>query len=201
MKTLKILLFTIVGIVIAGCSTTSSIITDYDRDAQFNDYKTFYWADEFKMKKQNGGEDPLFYNSLIQTRLKNAIEKQMKARGYELSEETPDLLVNASVQMEEDRSGGSYGAPYLYPYSPFHPGFGHSFGHFYGYYGTRGTSTSTHMAGAIVVQLIDRSREQLVWQGYAPDILHTDTENKRKELNSAIVDIFSRYDQRITQAK
>lgn len=197
MKKIKFLSYVIVAIVLAGCSTTSSIITDYDRDAQFNDYKTFYWADEFKMKKQNSEEDPLFYNSLIQARMKNAIEQQMEARGFTLSEEKPDLLVNASVQMEEDQSGGSYASPYLYPYSPFHSGFGHSFGHFYGFYGTQGTSS--HMAGAIVVQLIDRSKKQLVWQGYAPDILHTDTENKRKELNDAIVDIFSRYDKRLAE--
>jgi hypothetical protein len=197
MKSIRFLSFIIFVIVLAGCSTTSPIITDYDRETKFDEYKTFYWADEFKMKKQGADEEPLFYNSLIQMRLKNAIEKQMKTRGYTLSEENPDLLVNASVQMEKDQSSRSYASPYFYPYSPFHPGFGHSFGHFYGYSGTQGSST--HMAGAIVVQLIDRNKEQLVWQGYAPDILHTDTENKREELNRAIVDIFSRYDRRISE--
>ena len=151
------------------------------------------------MMKQTGEEDPLFYNSLIQVRIKNAIQQQMKARGFTLSEEEPDLLVNASVEMEEDKSNRSYSYPYAYPYSPFHPGFGHSFGHFYGYYGAQGSSS--HMAGAIVVQLIDRTKKQLVWQGYAPDILHADTEDKRKELNEAIADIFSRYDQRTMEPK
>jgi hypothetical protein len=197
MKSVKFLMYAIIGIVLAGCSSTSSIITDYDRNVQFNDYKTYYWADEFKIMKQNGEEDPLFYNSLIQARIKNAIQQQMEARGFTLSEEEPDLLVNASVEVEEDKSSGSYNYPYAYPYSPFHPGFGHSFGHFYGFYGTQGSSS--HMAGAVVVQLIDRSKKQLVWQGYAPDILHTDTENKRKELNDAIVNIFSRYDKRLAE--
>lgn len=199
MKSVRFLMYTIIGIVLAGCSSTSSIITDYDRNVQFNDYKTYYWADEFKIMKQTGEEDPLFYNSLIQARIKNAIQQQMKARGFTLNEEEPDLLVNASVEMEEDKSNRSYSYPYAYPYSPFHPGFGHSFSHFYGYYGAQGSSS--HMAGAIVVQLIDRSKKQLVWQGYAPDILHADTEDKRKELNEAIADIFSRYDERIMEPK
>jgi uncharacterized protein YceK len=54
MKSVRFLMYTIIGIVLSGCSSTSSIITDYDRNVQFNDYKTYYWADEFKIMKQTG---------------------------------------------------------------------------------------------------------------------------------------------------
>ncbi len=201
MKTLNYFSYAIIAIIFTACSTTSSsIVTDYDRGAQFNQYKTYYWANEFKEGSKSGKkENPLFFNSLIQKRLKNAIQQKMSAMGYTVDEENPDLLVNATVQIEQDKTTRTTGG-YPYAYTPFYPGFGHSFGHYYGFYGTTGTSSSsTHMAGGIIIELIDRSERQLVWQGYAPDVLHTDTRDKPKELNEAIASIFSKYDEKLSQ--
>lgn len=96
MKLLNILLLTSCGILLISCATTSGVMTDYDREADFSKYFTYYWSDEFQMENSRDGQkEPLFYNTLNKKRLKQAIQKEMEARGYKLSSTNPDLLVNA----------------------------------------------------------------------------------------------------------
>ncbi|HEA31164.1 MAG TPA: DUF4136 domain-containing protein [Leeuwenhoekiella sp.] len=191
MKTLKILAISlIIGVTAASCAVTSStaIVTDYDRDANFNNYKTFYWSDDFQMKNQKEKE-PLFFNTLIKKRLKAAIQDQMENKGYVLDRSKPDLLIDAGVmtQTRDINSGGGY---------PYYPGYGHGYGHF-GYYGYGAyggyQSSKEHKEGGVVIELIDMSRRQLVWQGFAPDVLHIDTKDKKKEISEAVAKIFSKY--------
>ncbi|EIJ37755.1 hypothetical protein JoomaDRAFT_0720 [Galbibacter orientalis DSM 19592] len=37
------------------------------------------------------------------------------------------------------------------------------------------------------------SRRQLVWQGFAPDVLHANTTDKQKEIKEAVAKIFAKY--------
>jgi hypothetical protein len=203
MKKLTNLAVVALALALAGCATTysSSIITDYDHSSSFNRYKTYDWANEFG-KNANNSKKPLFYNTLIQMRIKNAIKKQMKKRGYHLNKHKPDLLVNAAVLIKQNQKTNVKTTTSPGGYSPFYPGFGGNFGYYYNFYGPetqQSTSISFKMHGGLVIQLIDRSKQQLVWQGYAPDVLHTTTQNKRKELNKAVSKIFSKYDKRFNK--
>lgn len=165
----------------AGCSVaTLSVVIDYDRDARFSNYKTFYWSDDFQM--DNGKEeDPLFYNTLIKKRLKIAIEKEMTGRGYVLDKSNPDLLIDSRIIVQQKSANQSY-----YPFSPYYHGY------YYGYYGSQ--YPSEHKEGGVVIEFVDRARRQLVWQGYVPDVLHTNTEDKQKEIREAVSLIFAKYE-------
>jgi len=57
MKTLKTMVVCfLIGTAPVSCSVSSStIITDYGQDANFNNYRTFYWSDDFQ--KENGRVD------------------------------------------------------------------------------------------------------------------------------------------------
>jgi hypothetical protein len=171
---------TVIGIIFTGCAiTTGSIVTDYDRDARFNTYQTFYWSDDFQM--ENGKvNDPLFYNTLIKKRLKKAITDEMTGRGYQLNAKDPDLLINTHVLVEQtSTSQNNLGYPY--------------FGYYY--WGSPGSMTTTQRKqGALVIELIDKDRHQLVWQGYAPDVLQTNTEDKQREIRDAVSKIFAKYE-------
>lgn len=164
-------------------TTTSSIVTDYDREADFNQYRTFFWSDEFQI--QNGSEEnkePLFYNTLVKKRLKQAIKSEMEGRGYVLSNEDPDLLVNAHVVVQERNTNQSYSAyPYHYSY-------------YYGPYYNRDISTAKQ--GDIVIDLIDKDQHQLVWQGYAKGVLDTDTKDRQEEIRQSVSLIFAEYGRR-----
>jgi hypothetical protein len=164
-----------------GCAATTSVMTDYDRDADFSQYRTFYWSDEFQMRNGEENEnEPLFYNTLNKKRLKQAIQMEMEGRGYTISSEDPDLLVNAQVVVEERNNNQNY-----YPY----------YRGFY-YWGSYNIPASTDKEGDIVIELIDQNQHQLVWQGYATGVLDTQTKNREEEIKRAVTLIFSEFGRR-----
>ena len=167
-----------------GCTSTTSIMTDYDREADFSQYRTFFWSDEFQMMNiEDGDREPLFYNTLNKKRLKQAIQRELEGRGYTISSENPDLLVNAQVIVEE-RSNNQNFYPYFRPY-------------YYG--GLNNPNPQTSKEGDIVIDLIDQRQHQLVWQGYATSVLDTRTRNKEEEIREAVSLIFAKYGRRAGQ--
>tara|TARA_R110001592_G_scaffold32587_3_gene113994 strand:+ start:3396 stop:3992 length:597 start_codon:yes stop_codon:yes gene_type:complete len=192
MKTLKTMVaYIFIGATAISCSVSSSaIVTDYDHEAQFGTYKTFYWSDDFQ-RKNGKEEEPLFLNTLIKKRLKAAIRPQMENRGYVMDRNNPDLLVDSRivVQTRNISNGSSY---------PFFPSYGHGYGSFgsygYGYYGGY-QSSEEHKEGGVVIELIDMAKRQLIWQGFAPDVLHANTKDKQKEIKEAVVKIFTKFKQ------
>ena len=104
MKTLiKLAVCLLIGATAISCSVSSSaIVTDYDREAQFGAYKTFYWSDDFQMDSDKENE-PLFFNTLIKKRLKSAIQEQMENKGYVLDKSNPDLLVDSRIRCTDKK--------------------------------------------------------------------------------------------------
>jgi len=177
-KSLQFISLLIMGSWMVSCTAiSSSVYTDYDRDAEFENYATYYWSDNFQFEQN--GQEPLFYNSLIQKRLKEAVAVHMDGRDYRLEQENPDLLVNTHVTVEEKEISRTE-----IPYSPF----------YYGYYpGNINSYTSQYKEGGIVIELIDRERKQLIWQGYVADVFKEDTKNKRDQIQAAVAKIFNEY--------
>lgn len=185
MKKINLTIFLAMSLFLLNCAGPGSIVTDYDRDADFSRYRTFFWSDEFQvLNEDNESNEPLFYNSLIKKRLKNAIRQEMEGRGYSLSAENPDLLVNAQVVVEE--RGSNQAA------QPFFRGF---------YYPGAYAAAPARMdkEGDIVVELIDKDQRQLVWQGYAPGVLSTQTRKREEEIKDAVTLIFAEYGSRAGQ--
>lgn len=166
---------------LTGCSPSLTVQTDYDREADFSQYRTFYWSDDFQSQNNDDNNEPLFYNTLVKKRLKQAIEKTLEGKGYTLSPDNPDLLVNAQVVVEQRSDNQN-----IYPYSPF----------YFGYYGGFNRATGSQKEGDVVIDLIDRKRKQLIWQGYAPGVLETNTKDRQEELNDAVTMILSEYNHR-----
>lgn len=171
------------GLLLVQCSPILTVQTDYDREADFNEYRTFYWSDDFQNQNSEGAtNEPLFYNTLVKKRLKQAIQRELEGKGYTLSADNPDLLVGSQVVVEERNTTGNN-----YPYYPF----------YFGYYGGfNGTTTNSQKEGDVVVNLIDRTQKQLVWQGYASGVLEMDTEDRQEEINQAVTLILSEYNHR-----
>ncbi len=185
MRKFSITIFLMMSVLLMNCATTGPIMTDYDRDADFSRYRTFFWSDEFQV--QNGNDDreePLFYNSLVKKRLKNAIRQEMEGRGYTLTGENPDLLVNAQVVVEERGTSRNY--------QPFYRGF-----YYPGAYAAAPVNTGKE--GDIVIELIDKDQRQLVWQGYAQGVLDTQTKKREEEIKNAVILIFAEYGSRAGQ--
>ena len=170
-KTVSLLLLLIV---ITSCSSVR-VAADYDKDANFNDYKSFAF---FKT-----GIDKAEISDLDKRRILRAIEAELLAKGFTKSE-NPDLLVSIFTKSRQKiniYNNGYYGFGYGWRWSPFY--WGHS------YY----NNVSTYIEGTLYIDLIDADKKELVWQGIGTGYLTQNMEKKEARFKEIISKIMEKY--------
>lgn len=159
-----------------GCAPTRPVVkTDYDREADFSQYKSFGWSGEIDNEADN--KEPILYNSLVKKRIKDAIKSELKGRGYNYKDEDPDLLVNFHIVIEEKTGYRTY------------PGYGYR-------WWQDDVRPYNYKEGTLIIDMIDKEANQLVWQGYTEGIVRDNPEQMEKSMREAISLIFSEYNYR-----
>ncbi len=172
MKTifLKIILPVILVIVMAGCASIK-VSSDYDRKADFSKYKTFNFSKEV---------DKVTLNDLNRRRLKDAITKEMEAKGFQVSS-TPDVLINAFVKGKTKYSATAntnfYGGMY-------YRGFGSS---------NTYVDVNKSIEGTLFIDLIDVQEKAMKWEGVAEGLVNPRTETREDQINSVVGMIFKNF--------
>jgi hypothetical protein len=176
-KFFRILTTLIAVALMAACATNSTKIqSDYDHGVDFSQFKTYGYYSPMGIENPN-------YSSLLGQMFRDAIDAQMKPRGYVLSN-NPDLLINVSARMEDKTKVRTYSEP-MYG------------GGYYGYrggmydpWGGYGYGTSTHVSqyteGTINIDMVDIDQKRMVWEGIA--IGRVDEKNKNENLRQDIMD-------------
>jgi hypothetical protein len=175
-------LFVLLTIAIFAVSCSSIKITsDLDKTVPFANYKTYKFADEVQS---------LPVTDLNKNRIIAAVETELAAKGFTKSE-TPDVLININLKGEKIQTAtanttGGYG------------GYGYGGGYRYGYGGGFSTTTinyDSYIEGTLFVDMIDATKNELVWQGRGVGTLDEDaTQAKReKNINYAVKQIFTKY--------
>lgn len=148
MKNLKTLSALLMLVVFSSCSSVR-VATDYDREANFDNYKTFAF---FKP-----GIDKAEINDLDKRRILRAIEAELMAKGYTKSE-NPDMLVSiftkSNQRVDIYNNAWGYGAW----------GWG-GYGGWGWRYGWNGNQVSTSTEGVLYIDLINAKKKELIWQG------------------------------------
>jgi len=160
--------------VATSCSSVR-VAADYDKDANFNNYKTFAF---FKT-----GIDKAEINDLDKRRILRAIETELIAKGFTKSK-NPDLLVSIftkSRQKVNVYNNGYFGYGYGWHWSPFY--WGNS------YYNNVSTTTE----GTLYVDLIDAGKKELVWQGMGTGYLTQKMEKKEARFKEFVSKIMEKY--------
>ena len=145
-----------------ACATLE-VNTDFDAHADFARYQRFAWLDP--PLRVSSAEVPaneaLVQNSLLDKRVRAAVDGGLLARGLEQSDrEQAQLLVRYLVGIDEylKQTGTFVGAGAVYPYG----GSGYVSPSFYdGYWTTR-----VIRDGTLIVDLIDATTQQIVWRGW-----------------------------------
>ena len=141
---------------IAACAREPVIRTDFDRTADFSQFRSFGF--DAGQETDAGG-----YRSLLTERLQRAVRQQLVSRGYVEQADSPDLLVNFYAR-EQDKVRVT-STPRIWgpmPYGIYGQRDG-LYGSWAGYSGW--TDVESYTQGTLNVDLIDRERRQLVWQG------------------------------------
>lgn len=169
---------------LAGCATVGpKLRVDYDRAADFNAYQTYGYPAEL-------GTDRGGYSTLITNYFKQAVDREMRLRGYQFVPNNPDLLVNFFARARDVTDVRSVPGAWA--------GYGY-YGYRYGLYSAwplyaNDVSTVHYKVGTANLDIVDAGRKQLVWEGVAEGKL---TEQAMKDPQTAIsgvvADLFARY--------
>ena len=165
---------TICTILISSCSSTK-ITVDYDRLIDFNNYKTFQFAEETAQ---------LPMNDLDRSSLLTAIENELTSKGLTKSE-NPDMAVDIQLRFREEKSASS-SSSYYGSYSRRRYGYSTGFS-------TTHTTIDSYIVGTIFINLIDHASNEMVWQGVGEGTVDFDTKDREKNINKNIAKIFSNY--------
>lgn len=115
--------------------------------------------------------------------IRAAIGREMQSRGYRHGD-VPDLLINFHLQTEEKDTVSTSPASY----------FGWRGGYHWAANPVRDDEISSYTAGTLNVDVIDRSRNELVWEGVAIGRIKDEAlENPEPAINAVIAQIFQRY--------
>lgn len=163
---------------VAGTTGCSNIRTnaDYDPSVNFTTLRTYDWRADGKQAPQ----DPRIDNTLFASRVHQAVDRQLAAKGYQQSTNgNPDFLVgyHAVVEGKVDfrTVGGYYG------------------------YGGWGTAPQTYAynydEGTLLLDVIQPETMQLLWRGSATATVRPSATpvERQKRINEAIEKILSKF--------
>ena len=155
------------------------VVNDFDHQANFSQYKTYSWQ-EIKPP-----------NSLWDSRIKNAVDAQLSAKGWTSVKTGGDVEVVAIKMTATQRTLETF-------YDNFGGGFGGGWGWrgFGGYGGGFGDATTTehdYKDGTLVVDLFDAKTKQLIWRGSAEDMLSDKPEKNERSLEKGVAKMFKHF--------
>ncbi|WP_439880568.1 DUF4136 domain-containing protein [Pontibacter sp. MBLB2868] len=165
--------------------------TAYDRSANFKVYQTFNWYPT-EVPPPTAGAEGLPYNSALDLRIREAIASELVKQGLSPTTLDPGLLVAYDIAVDLQQEPASN---YVFP-----PGFGYGYSYWYGYrynYGDGGIpefrNIREYRAGTLVIDLIDRNTNQLIWRGWSESVLDPATAVDSRKINRIIANIMSRF--------
>jgi hypothetical protein len=172
MKKLKFAPLLLLVLIITSCSTVR-VVSDYDREANFDQYSSYAFY--------KPGIDKAEISDLDKKRILRAIDAELSAKGLNKGE-SPDLLVSIFTK-ERERV------------DVYNNNFGWGWGWNPWWYGGWGNTVSTSTEGSLYVDLIDTKTNELVWQGVGTARLITsgNIDKKEERIREIVREIMMQY--------
>lgn len=164
-----------IAILFATASFAQQVKTDYDRSADFNQYKTYPWE---KVQTQ----DPLWV-----ARIKDAVNAALSAKGWTQMASGGQVAIVAVEMTKNQQSLNTF-------YDGFGGGWGwRRFGGGMGGFGDATTTTENYRVGTLVIDLFDANSKNLIWRGSASDTLSDKSGKNIKNLDKGVQKMFDRF--------
>ncbi|PTM11518.1 MAG: DUF4136 domain-containing protein [Bacteroidetes bacterium] len=177
----KVLPILMITFLMTSCSSVR-VASDYDKNANFNSYKTFAFY--------KTGIDKAEISDLDKRRILRAIESELQAKGFTKSE-NPDLLVSIFTK-SKDRiniynnnwgfGGWGWGGFGGWGWGGFGPG-----------WGWNNQSVTTRTEGSLYIDLIDANKKELVWQGIGRGFISENMKQKEERIKEFVLKIMEKY--------
>jgi hypothetical protein len=162
-----------------GCSSIS-VRHDFDTQADFTGYQTYAWLQQ-PTTAVGDAKAAQRTNTLLDKRIRRAVDAQLAAKGMKPSAEDPDLLVIYHMGLDRKVDVQDWG--YSYPRYPYG-----------GWYGGQ-VDVYEYDEGTLIVDLIDAESDQLVWRGTATKVIDETASPEKREanLNEVVTRLFADY--------
>jgi hypothetical protein len=169
------ILVVLVGLTLlfAGNAAAQQVKTDYDRSANFAQYKTYSWE---HVKTQD---------ALDVDRIKSAVNTALAAKGWTQVDSGGDVSILA-VEITRDQQ----------TLNTFYNGFGGGWGWRRfggGGLGEATTTTETYKVGTVVVDLFDTKSKELLWRGTSTDTVSNNSNKNIKNLDKGVEKMFKNF--------
>ena len=169
MKNLKFI--SLVALFLLFSCSTVRVGADYDTATHFEEYTTFAFY--------KPGIDKAKISDLDKKRIMREIEVNLKAKGMKIDAD-PDLLISIFTKERERIDVYNNNIGY----------WGYGFGPWYG----GGTSVTSTPEGTLFIDLIDKKKNELVWQGIGKgDLIMTTVEKKEARIKEIVTKILAQY--------
>jgi hypothetical protein len=155
---------------LSGCNSVKYMV---DNDYSFSTDFTTYFNYNFLACEID--------TSYICTEIQDAIRRQMRARGYKLTDESPGLLVSYNIIQERVGYQG-YNQPMLTRWI-----------NQYDKDDTYKKQKYNFSGGMIMVSLLDAESSQLIWRGYAGGVFDQNIKKPVNYYRSIVRNIFDQY--------
>lgn len=169
------------AVFLAGCASGPQIITNSDPSADWSQYRTFGFFDPL-------GTDRGAVRSMISNQLIESTKREMEMAGFAFAESKPDLLINLVLSTRETIETRASTPASVH----------HSRGRYSTWGGWSVGASTTEVVqrteGTLGVDIVDRARNRLVWEGAATKrVTNSTRQNQAEVLDAAIAEVFSRF--------
>src|ERR1700726_1790112 len=158
-----------IALLAASAAFAQQVKTDYDRSANFSQYKTYSWE---KVQTQ----DQLWVD-----RIKQAVNTALAAKGLTPVESGGDIAIVA-IEMTKNQQ----------TLNTFYDGFGGGW-RWGGGFGNATTTVDNYKVGTLVVDLFDANTKQIIWRGSSSDTLSDKSDKNIKNLDKGVQKMFDHY--------
>lgn len=150
--------------VLSSCSSLR-VSSDYDAGMDFTTLHSYDWLPAPRIKS---GNPAIQYDSLMEQRVKSAVEVQLTAKGFHREAERPDVLVTYHAAVEQKVSATYLNQRYGY-------GSGWGAGHhdtLHHGYSTPEVIINEYKQGTLIIDIVSARDKQLIWRGTASDEIY-----------------------------
>lgn len=156
-----------IAAIVTSCKTVN-VAYDFDRNTDFNAYKTYNF--------HQNGIDKLELNDLDKRRVLSAIENNLKTKGL-IKSETPDLYINVLASSKEKINIDNHGY----------------YGGYWGPYYGGPSRVYQYTSGTIIIDIVDDKRNILIWQGAGSGLNVSNLNTKAEDIPKAIDEILKNF--------
>ncbi|GHN02689.1 hypothetical protein WSM22_41780 [Cytophagales bacterium WSM2-2] len=164
--------FFVFAMLVVSCSSDIRVFTDHDKDYDIRTYTYYRWSE---IKNIESNRNPIYYNELNDKRIKSAVNKELRKKGYLESAQQAELVLHYHIVVDDmvayrENPVFHHDASWMRPEIAYYK----------------------YNQGTLIIDIMDISN-CLIWRGYASQILDDPASDLSEvKIDEAIVKLFTK---------